>query len=80
MDARLQKWGNSLAVRIPKVFADEMKIGENASLHLEMKQGALLITPAPEARWSLDALLSGVTEANKPGEWETGEKSGIEEW
>jgi len=80
MNTRLQKWGNSLAVRIPKAFIDEMKIKENSSLYLEMKEGAILITPAPERRWSLKTLLSEVTEENKPGEWEMGEKSGIEEW
>ena len=80
MDTRLQKWGNSLAIRIPKAFVDEMKIKVNSSLYLEMKEGALLITPAPEQRWSLNALLSEVTEENKPGEWEIGDRKGNEEW
>jgi antitoxin MazE len=80
LNTRLQKWGNSLAVRIPKAFADEMKLGENASLHLEMKEGSLLITPVKENRWTLESLLSAVSEENKQGEWETGDRTGNEEW
>lgn len=80
MSIRLQKWGNSLAVRIPKAFTDEMNIGENASIQMAMKNGALVITPIRENCWSLNALLSGVTQENKPGEWETGDRQGAEEW
>jgi len=80
MSTRLQKWGNSLAVRIPKTFVNEMNVGENASLSMDMKDGALVIKPIREKRWSLNSLLSRVTEENKPVEWETGDPKGKEEW
>jgi len=80
LSTRLQKWGNSLAVRIPKAFTDEMEIGENASLHMQMKDGALIMTPIRGKGWNLAALLAGVTEENRHGEWETSGRSGMEEW
>ena len=38
MRARVQKWGNSLALRIPKSFADEIGLGENSSIQLMIKE------------------------------------------
>ncbi len=77
MQSRVLKWGNSLAVRIPKPLADEMKVAENTSIELTMKDGALEIKPAA-ARYSLAELLSGVTSANTHEEWETGPTQGRE--
>jgi len=50
MISRIQKWGNSLAVRIPKAFADEMNVTENASIDMMMREGALIITPMEEPK------------------------------
>jgi len=80
MVSRAQKWGNSLAVRIPKAFADEMSLVENSSIRMMLKDGALIITPGDERTWSLEELLAGVTEENIHGEWETGEPAGKEPW
>jgi antitoxin MazE len=77
---RIQKWGNSLAVRIPKAFADEMNLAENASIQMMLKEGALIITPGDEPKWNLEELLAGVTEENIHGEWETGGPAGKETW
>lgn len=70
--------GNSLAVRIPKVFADEMKVGENTSIQLTMKEGALRIAPLADPPWDLDDLLAGVTKDDLHDEWETGGAVGKE--
>jgi len=80
MISRIQKWGNSLAVRIPKVFADEINLVENASIRMMLKDGALVITPNDELQWNLEKLLAGVTEENIHGEWETGGPTGKEIW
>jgi len=71
MKARVQKWGNSLAVRIPKPFADEMGIGDNAPVEMSLEEGALVIKADRERAWNLDALLAEVTEENIHSEWET---------
>jgi len=80
MLTRVLKWGNSLAVRIPKAFADEMRISENASIQMTMGEDALVITPVRDKEWTLNGLLSAVTDANLHEEWETGLPMGKEEW
>jgi len=80
MVTRVQKWGNSLAVRIPKAFADEMKMAENASIDMMVKEGALVIVLENETEWRLADLLAGVTDDNIHGEWDTGPTSGKEIW
>lgn len=81
MRSRVTRWGNSLAVRIPKPFADEMKIVAGSSIDMMVEDGALRIVPAAEEeRWSLAELVAGITDENRHEEWETGETKGREEW
>lgn len=80
MKTRVQKWGNSLGVRIPKSFATEIGIERDSSIQMMVEEGALRIVPEREPSWTLAALLAGVTEANKPCEWETGAPEGEEPW
>jgi len=80
MLTRIQKWGNSLAVRIPKVMADELKLGAGASVQLSMKDQALVIEPVAEKSWPLDILLAGITDENRHGEWDSGKTMGRETW
>ena len=80
LKSKIQKWGNSLAVRIPKAFADEIGIAENASIDMMVEDGTLHIVPDRDRRWTLENLLSRVTEENRHGEWETGSSEGDEAW
>jgi len=77
---RIQKWGNSLALRIPKSFAAEIGLGQNSSIQLMIKEGTLVVTPEREPQWRLEELLEKVTEANIHREWETGSAEGDEIW
>jgi len=70
MKSHVQKWGNSLAVRIPKSFAEGMEIGNNAPVEMSLEEGALVIKANRERAWSLDALLAEVTDENIHSEWE----------
>jgi len=80
MRSRIQKWGNSLALRIPKSFADEMGLEKNSSVELMLKEGMLVVSPAAEQRSSLEELLAGVTEENIHHEWEISSAEGEEIW
>lgn len=80
MQTRIQKWGNSLALRIPSAFAEELGLAENSPVNLSLKEGGLVITPAAGEKWSLEDLLSKVTEENRHREWETGASEGSERW
>ncbi|MBA3469965.1 MAG: AbrB/MazE/SpoVT family DNA-binding domain-containing protein [Herpetosiphonaceae bacterium] len=64
MQTRVQKWGNSLAVRIPKVFATEVGLADDALVEIALLDGQLVITPIVVAAPTLDQLLAGITEAN----------------
>jgi len=80
MKTRVQKWGNSLAVRIPKSFAAGMGIGNNAPVEMSLEEDALVIKPDRDRAWDLDALLAEVTDENIHPEWETEEPAGEESW
>lgn len=80
MISRILKWGNSLAVRIPKAFANEMKMVENTSIQMVLKERALQITPVVETGWDLDDLLAGVRKENVHDEWEMDKPVGKEQW
>ncbi len=80
MKTRVQKWGNSLGVRIPKSFAAEIGIERDSSIQMMVEEGAIRIVPEREPSWTLAALLAGITEANKPSEWDTGVSEGEEPW
>ena len=45
MKTRVQKWGNSLALRIPKSFASEVGLEKETSVEVSLSDGKLVITP-----------------------------------
>ena len=70
MKTRVQKWGNSLAVRIPKSFADDLDLGNNSSVEMSLEEGAVVIKPDRDRAWDLGALLTDVTDENIHPAWE----------
>jgi len=80
MKARVQKWGNSLALRIPKSFATEAGLCEGTAVDLSVAEGKLVVQPHAEEPLSLDSLLAGITDENLHGEWDTGPAVGKEIW
>lgn len=80
MQVQIQKWGNSLALRIPKSYALETKVREGTAIDISIKKGKLVLTPLKKQRYTLDSLLSEVTEHNIHGETNTGKPVGNEIW
>ena len=80
MKTRVQKWGNSLALRIPKSFAEEAGLRANGAVELSLVAGTLVVQPAKPQPVTLDELLRGVTKDNVPREWDTGPVAGKEAW
>jgi antitoxin MazE len=80
MGTHIQKWGNSLAIRIPKAFADEAGLKDNDEVEIAVRDGQIIVTPIKRNMYSLDALLDGVTPENRHGEWDTGIDTGNEGW
>ena len=80
MQARIQKWGNSLALRIPKSFAVEARLEEDALVDIALVEGQIVIKPRVAHAWTLEELLAGVSPNNIHREIETGPKVGKELW
>jgi len=79
MKIKVQKWGNSLGLRIPKVIAEEIGLKENTPVELSLKKKKIIISPIkPEI--TLKKLLSQVTEENLHSEVDTGSPRGREIW
>ncbi|MBA3060366.1 MAG: AbrB/MazE/SpoVT family DNA-binding domain-containing protein [Nitrospirae bacterium] len=71
------KWGNSLAVRIPKVIGTECGIEENSSVEISLRDKQIIIMPVKK-EYSLKELLAGVTKDNIHSEFDTGRPVGKE--
>ena len=80
MRSRIQKWGNSLALRIPKSFANEVGLHREASVEISLADGKLVIAPVAKPKLTLKQLLSKVTEENLHHEVDTGPAVGNETW
>jgi antitoxin MazE len=80
METRIQKWGNSLALRIPQAFAREIGLAQDSSVQLSLEEGRLVITPVLAAGIRLEDLLAGITPDNLHGEADTGSAVGNEAW
>jgi antitoxin MazE len=78
MTVPLRKWGNSLAIRIPKDIATTLSIEYNSLLTLAIIDGMLVIKPQKKSR--LESLISQINSENLHNEISTGRSVGNEEW
>jgi antitoxin MazE len=74
--ATVRKWGNSLAIRVPTALVDELGFQEGGEVHLSSRNGTLVVSPV--GRWTLDALVAGITQAHEVIGW--GAPEGRESW
>ena len=79
MDIVVQKWGNSLGIRIPNMFVKELKLKNGTHLNLKKEKNRLIITPK-EKKEKLEELLSKITNDNIHSEIKTGIPIGKEIW
>ena len=80
METKIQKWGNSLGLRIPKSFAEEAGVDAGSMVDLSVEDGDLVVRPLRSPRYELKDLLRAVTSKNVHDEVETGEPVGREAW
>lgn len=80
MRTQIQKWGNSLAVRIPASFAKDIEVTEGIKVELSLQDGGIFLLPVKRKRkkYSLSKLIDGITENNIHQEIDTGEGQGGE--
>jgi antitoxin MazE len=80
MQTKIQKWGNSLGLRIPRSFAAEAQVEAGAAVDLSVENGRLLVRPLRVRKYSLNALVRKVSGRNLHREMSTGRAVGREAW
>ena len=80
MRTKIQKWGNSLGLRIPKSFAEEAQLHAGSAVDLSLDDGRLIVRRSRVPSYRLEDLLSKVTKDNLHEEVPTREAVGREAW
>lgn len=80
MQTKIQKWGNSLGLRIPRSLAAEAQVEEGAAVDLSVENGRLLVCPLRVRKYSFKGLLRKVNHRNLHREVSTGRRVGREAW
>ena len=79
MNATVQKWGNSLALRIPGSVAKAFGLRQGSAVEVAVEGGRMIVKPAKKRKPALARLLKGVTTANHHREQDWGAHVGKED-
>lgn len=79
MKTTVQKWGNSLAIRIPRNISKDTMVSEGSNIDMMVENGNIILSPSPK-EYSLKELLKGITNENIHSEVSTGKQVGGEIW
>src|SRR5215210_7295046 len=78
------RWGNSLAVRIPKALAEALKVSDGKQADMRVENGTLvlrpIVKPGRKPRYTLHELLRGMSKDDVPQEVDWGPSRGNEAW
>ena len=80
MRIKIQKWGNSLALRIPKAFAFQSRIRQDEYVNLTLDNDKIIVEPIEEKKYSLEELVAGIKKSNLHKEINFGKRAGAEQW
>jgi len=80
MKTTAQKWGNSLAIRVPKSVALQVGLKEDDDLEIEVQDGDVVLKPHVRRVYRLEDLVNQITRKNVHGEIDTGIPVGRETW
>jgi antitoxin MazE len=80
MLTKVQRWGNSLGVRIPRSFAAHARVTAGSTVDISVDDQGLRIRPVRRSRYVLAQLLEQVSRRNVHEEVATGERVGREAW
>jgi len=79
-ETQIAKWGNSLAVRIPRSIARGARLSDGDQVEVDLTaEGAIILRPA-RRRYDLDELVAGITARNRHRETDWGTAKGKESW
>ena len=80
MFTKVQKWGDSLVVRIPKTLALDACLKIGSLVEVSVVEGQVMIRRVETSNWKLEELLAGVNKNNIPQKIYTGSVAGNEIW
>ncbi len=80
MKTQLAKWGNSMAVRIPKAIAEAARLRPGDQLEMAVEDSGTLRIRKKKGKQKLSQLIRGINAANLHGETDWGAPAGKELW
>ena len=80
MNTTVQKWGNSLALRIPRSVAEDIRLHQGSVVDMTLVAGKIVVKPRRQRHYALAQLLRGVTRRNRHTALNWGERVGQEAW
>ncbi|MBI2104539.1 MAG: AbrB/MazE/SpoVT family DNA-binding domain-containing protein [Candidatus Omnitrophica bacterium] len=80
MNTMVQKWGNSLALRIPRSVARDIHLRQGSVVDIALIAGKIVVKPTRRQHYTLTQLLRGVTKGNRHTELDWGGRVGQEAW
>ncbi len=75
---KVRKWGNSLAVRLPKALAEESRLREGSEVSFKVQGADIVISSSIKPRYTLEELAKGITKKNRHKEIDWGAARGKE--
>lgn len=79
MQLAIAKWGNSLAIRLPRHVLDEAKLAEGTPVDLSVRDGQVVVTPVRK-KFKLDEILAQMGDNQAHPEHDWGKPKGDEVW
>ncbi|MFN2603547.1 MAG: AbrB/MazE/SpoVT family DNA-binding domain-containing protein [Gemmatimonadaceae bacterium] len=79
MVTSITRWGNSLGIRIPKAYAQQVDLTENTEVEISVENDAIVVR-RPKREWTIRELVDGITPRNKHREAVWGSRAGRESW
>ncbi|HEY7856214.1 MAG TPA: AbrB/MazE/SpoVT family DNA-binding domain-containing protein [Terriglobales bacterium] len=80
MKAKVKKWGNSAAVRIPASVMEAMHLDLDQEVQVREEKGRIVIEPVRQKTYVLDDLVKGITAKSLHGTMDFGPPQGKEVW
>jgi antitoxin MazE len=78
MKTTAQKWGNSLAIRVPKSVAVQVGLKAHDALDIEVEEGNVVLKPHLRRVYRLEDLVKQITTKNRHDELDYGGPVGCE--
>ena len=82
MHTKIQKWGNSQGLRLPKSLLADAQLAIGDEVDIRVKDGIIIVTPAKKMRGKLNLkdLVAGIPDNYQTSEVDWGDPVGREDW